>query len=105
MKISALPLIAAIALAPSLAVQSNSTPPQDSATFDADGTAHITRVVPMPSTISPEAQQWLTALTQQKGGEQTLAERRPRTDDSQSIPTILRRTTRTVDSVSCEIAS
>src|ERR1700687_1431515 len=81
MKIPALPLLAAIALAPSLTAQSNSTPPQDSATLDAHGTAHITRVVPMTSTISPEAQQWLTSLTQQKGGEQTLAERRARTDE------------------------
>jgi acetyl esterase/lipase len=81
MKIPALPLVAAIALAPSLAAQSNSTPPQDSATFGDDGAAHITRVVPMPSTISPEAQQWLSSLTQQKGGEQTLAERRARTDE------------------------
>ena len=35
--------------------------------FDTDGTAHITRVVPMPTTISPEAQQWLQSLAQQKG--------------------------------------
>lgn len=81
MKIPALLVLAAIALSPSLAAQSNSTPPQDAATFDADGTAHITRVVPMPSTISTEAQQWLSSLTQQKGGEQTLAERRARTDE------------------------
>jgi monoterpene epsilon-lactone hydrolase len=80
MKITALPLIAAIALAPTLAAQSNSTSQQD-ATFDADGTAHITRVVPMPATISPEAQHWLASLTRQKGGEQTLAERRARTDE------------------------
>jgi hypothetical protein len=31
-------------------------PAADSATFDPDGTAHITRTIPMPSTISPEAQ-------------------------------------------------
>ena len=52
----------------------------DSATFDADGTAHITRVVPMPSTISPEAQKWLDSLTKQKYSQQTLAERRAGTD-------------------------
>jgi acetyl esterase/lipase len=81
MKITALPLLAAITLAPTLVAQSNSAPRQDSATFDSNGTAHITRVVPMPLTISPEAQQWLASLTQQKGGKQTLAERRARTDE------------------------
>jgi epsilon-lactone hydrolase len=69
-----------LALTSSLAAQSNSTMPQDSANFDADGTAHITRVVPMPSTISPEAQTWLSSLTQKKSGPETLAERRVRTD-------------------------
>jgi monoterpene epsilon-lactone hydrolase len=52
----------------------------DSATFDPDGTAHITRVVPMPPTISPEAQKWLDSLTRQKYAPQTLAERRAATD-------------------------
>jgi epsilon-lactone hydrolase len=69
-----------LALTSSLGAQSNSTMPQDSANFDADGTAHITRVVPMPSTISPEAQTWLSSLTQKKSGPETLAERRVRTD-------------------------
>jgi monoterpene epsilon-lactone hydrolase len=54
--------------------------PKDSATFDADGTAHITRVVPMPTTISPEAQSWLESLTHTTPGPETLAERRARTD-------------------------
>jgi epsilon-lactone hydrolase len=60
--------------------QSNSAPPQDSATFDPDGTAHLTRVVPMPSTITPEAQKWLESLTHKKSGPESLAERRVRTD-------------------------
>jgi monoterpene epsilon-lactone hydrolase len=54
--------------------------PKDSATFDADGAAHITRVVPMPTTISPEAQSWLESLTHTTPGPETLAERRARTD-------------------------
>jgi epsilon-lactone hydrolase len=54
--------------------------PKDSATFDADGTAHITRVIPMPPTVSPEAQKWLESLTHKKFGPQTLAERRASTD-------------------------
>jgi epsilon-lactone hydrolase len=69
-----------LALASYLAAQSN-TPQPDSATFDDDGTAHITRVIPMPRTVSPEAQQWLESLNQKKvGPPESLAERRARTD-------------------------
>lgn len=81
MKFKVLHLIAAIAIAPALAAQSNPAAQLDSATFDSDGTAHITRIVPMPSTISPEAQKWLDSLDQQKvGPPETLAERRTHTD-------------------------
>jgi len=74
--------LAAIALVQSLTAQSNLAGQKDSATFDADGTAHITRVVPMPATISPEAQKWLASLAQppRRLGPETLAERRARTD-------------------------
>jgi len=81
MKTEALYFLAVFMFSQSLAAQSSPATPQDSATFDPDGTAHITRIVPMPSTISPEAQQWLASLTQNKGGQQTLAERRARTDE------------------------
>jgi epsilon-lactone hydrolase len=81
MKRRVLYLFAALMLPQALAAQSNPPSQQETATFDADFTAHITRVVPMPSTISPEAQQWLISLTQNKGGAQTLAERRARTDE------------------------
>jgi monoterpene epsilon-lactone hydrolase len=81
MKIRALHLIAAIAIAPSLAAQANPSTQRDSATFDPDGTAHITRTIPMPTTISAEAQKWLESLSQQKiGPPETLAERRTNTD-------------------------
>jgi epsilon-lactone hydrolase len=76
--------LAAFAFAQCLAAQSNLAGQQDSATFDADGTAHVTRVVPMPTTISPEAQKWLASLgvahAQRKPGPETLGERRARTD-------------------------
>jgi len=62
------------------AAQSYSTPPADSASFDVDGTAHVTRVVPMPSTVSPEAQEWLASLGKKKLQAQTLSERRTATD-------------------------
>jgi epsilon-lactone hydrolase len=52
----------------------------DSATFDPDGTAHITRVVPMPTTVSPEAQKWLASLTIKSTAPQTLEQRRAATD-------------------------
>lgn len=82
MKITVLHLIAALAMASTLAAQSAPAAPLDSATFDIDGTAHITRVVAMPATISPEAQKWLQSLAQQKvGPPETLAERRARTDE------------------------
>ena len=57
-----------------------SSPQKDSATFDADGTAHITRIIPMPSTVSPEGQKWLESLTHRKSGPQSLAEQRRGTD-------------------------
>lgn len=53
---------------------------RDSATFDADGTAHITRIIPMPQTVSPEGQQWLESLTHTKSWPQSLDEQRKRTD-------------------------
>src|SRR5205807_8507848 len=67
-------------LAASLAAQTAPPAQKDSATFDPDGTAHITRVVPMPATISPEAQKWLESLTRTTPGPESLAERRARTD-------------------------
>ncbi|MGH9511171.1 MAG: alpha/beta hydrolase [Terriglobales bacterium] len=68
-------------LAAQSGAQSNSAPQKDSATFDPDGTAHVTRVIPMPSTISPEAQKWLASLADQKSGPQTLAEQRIHVDE------------------------
>src|SRR5437660_3181760 len=76
---------AVLATASTLTAQSNSAQ-QDAAAFDSDGTAHVTRVIPMPATISPEARKWLQSLNlespnQQKvGPPETLAERRTRTD-------------------------
>jgi hypothetical protein len=57
-----------ISLAASLVAQSAPPAQKDSATFDPDGTAHLTRVVPMPTTISPEAQTWLASLTHSTPG-------------------------------------
>jgi monoterpene epsilon-lactone hydrolase len=83
MRLQTLPYVFSVVLAMSLNVVAQSAPaaPQDSATFDPDGTAHITRIVPMPATISPEAQKWLQSLAEQKvGPPETLAQRRTHTD-------------------------
>jgi len=53
----------------------------DTATFDPDGTAHITRLVPMPSTVSPEAQQWLKEIEHEAPPAADLAQQRAGTDE------------------------
>jgi monoterpene epsilon-lactone hydrolase len=60
--------------------QTTSPANPDSASFDPDGTAHITRVVPMPSTVSPEAQQWLKDIEREPPQTTKLAERRASTE-------------------------
>jgi epsilon-lactone hydrolase len=60
--------------------QTNQTDIKDTATFDADGTAHITRTIPPPPTVSPEARKWLESLNHGEHKPQTLAERRTGTD-------------------------
>ena len=77
-------VVTLIALVSWLPAQSNpaaqTASQKDSASVDADGTAHVTRVVPMPSAISPEARSWLESLTHTTPGPESLAERRARTD-------------------------
>jgi len=67
---------------PAGVAQNASTNP-DTATFDTDGTAHITRLVPMPTTVSPEAQKWLEEIEAETPIPTTLAERRARTEQWQ----------------------
>lgn len=50
------------------------------AEFDADGTAHVRRMIPMPLHVSAEAKEWLEVLTHKTIGRQTLQERRAATD-------------------------
>ncbi|HUI41767.1 MAG TPA: alpha/beta hydrolase fold domain-containing protein [Terriglobia bacterium] len=54
-------------------------PQADTVAIDLDGTAHVTRVVPVPGTISPEAQKFISRPGP-KGPERSLAERRAGTD-------------------------
>jgi monoterpene epsilon-lactone hydrolase len=74
------PVILACALLPGCSLPNQATL-QDTATFDPDGTARITRVIPMPSTVSRETQQWLASLTQKDFAPQTLEQRRAATDE------------------------
>jgi monoterpene epsilon-lactone hydrolase len=55
-------------------------PQTDTTTIDADGTAHITRVVPVPGTISPDARTFISRQISSTAGSGSLAERRKGTD-------------------------
>ena len=60
-------------------------PPQaDSSIVTPDGTAHVTRLVPVPTTISPQAQRSLAKAWPDDGTPQSLAERRSGTDTWQA---------------------
>jgi epsilon-lactone hydrolase len=80
----AFPLIGAAVLLSSAAVSAQdtaSTPPQsDSSYIDQNGTAHVTRVVPVPETVSPEAQKSLARPVSDTKVPESLAERRSKTD-------------------------
>jgi monoterpene epsilon-lactone hydrolase len=70
--------LAAILLALTTALSAQQPPQTNTSVLDANGTAHITRVIPVPTTISPEAQ---ASLRRPAGAEdQALAERRTATD-------------------------
>lgn len=81
MKIGALAALSVLHLIAIFSTAQTVPAPQDSATFDPDGTAHIMRVVTMPTTISPEAQHWLASLVNAKSGPESLEDRRKRTDE------------------------
>jgi epsilon-lactone hydrolase len=59
-------------------------PPNDSSRIGPDGTAYVTRVVPVPTTISPEAQKVLARVVSDADVPQTLEERRTGTDKWQA---------------------
>jgi epsilon-lactone hydrolase len=55
-------------------------PTRDTSYIDENGTAHVTRVVPVPQTISPEAQKSLSRREPDAGPPEPLAQRRAHTD-------------------------
>ena len=70
-------VLAEAAKAPTAAAQA---PNRDTSYIDANGTAHITRVIPVPQTISPEAQKAISSPEPDQGPQQSLEERRKTTD-------------------------
>jgi monoterpene epsilon-lactone hydrolase len=64
--------------------QARSVPDADSSYIDADGTAHVTRVVPVPDTISPEARKSLSRQQSDAPRQRSLEERRKGTDEWQT---------------------
>lgn len=55
-------------------------PNRDTSYIDAHGMAHVTRVVPIPEDLSPQAQKFLARPEPDQGPPQSLAERRRLTD-------------------------
>lgn len=56
-------------------------PTRDTSYIDAQGTAHITRVIPVPQTVSPQAQLAIGHAEPDQGPPQSLEERRKHTDE------------------------
>jgi monoterpene epsilon-lactone hydrolase len=61
-----------------------SPPPRDSSYIDTDGTAYVYRIVPMPQTVSSEAQKYLTIPVSHPGPGASVAENRASTDAMQA---------------------
>src|SRR5258708_6831695 len=55
-------------------------PGHDTSYIDEKGTAHVTRVVPVPEDLSPEAKKSLSGADPDQGPPQSLEERRKGTD-------------------------
>ncbi|MGD0095042.1 MAG: alpha/beta hydrolase fold domain-containing protein [Terracidiphilus sp.] len=79
-----LALVASTALAAQRAPLKPTTaaeaPNRDTSYIDAQGTAHVTRVVPIPASLSDEARQMLSRAEPDQGPPEPLASRRSRTD-------------------------
>jgi monoterpene epsilon-lactone hydrolase len=56
-------------------------PTRDTSYIDAEGTAHVTRVVPVPQDLSIQSQHFLRHALPDQGPPESLAERRKMTDD------------------------
>ena len=74
------PLLAGQQASPPQPTTATDAPTRDTSYIDAQGTAHITRVVPVPQTLSPEAQKSISRQEPDQGPPQSLDERRKMTD-------------------------
>jgi len=63
-----------------MAQTAGDAPATDASRIAADGTAYVTRVVPVPGTISPEAQKVVARVQSDAAVPETLEERRAKTD-------------------------
>jgi len=78
-------IVGTLAAAHGLARQSPAEDKQsDTSKIAADGTAYITRIVPVPTTISPEAQKVLARVVPDAAVPETLEQRRTYTDNWQA---------------------
>jgi acetyl esterase/lipase len=75
----ALPLLAAT-LAAQQPTTAATAPTRDTSYIDAQGTAHITRVIPIPQDLSPEAQKSLIRTEPDQAPPESLEHRRAHTD-------------------------
>jgi len=76
-----LPVSAALAQQPApRPTTAAEAPTRDTSYIDEKGTAHITRVIPVPEALSPEAQKSLSRAEPDQGPPQSLEERRKMTD-------------------------
>src|SRR4051794_4094974 len=77
-----------LAFVASAAAQQGTTaaqaPNADTSYIDANGTAHITRVIPVPPDLSAEARKSLARPVSDANKPETLAERRKHTDEWQT---------------------
>jgi acetyl esterase/lipase len=76
--VSVLLVAAAVAAQQPSPTTAAQAPNRDTSYIDAQGTAHITRVVPVPETISPEAQESIARAVPDEAPPESLAERRTR---------------------------
>jgi monoterpene epsilon-lactone hydrolase len=73
-------MLAAQEPAPPKPTTAAEAPNRDTSFIDEQGTAHVTRVVPVPDDLSLQAHVWLSRAEPDQGPPQSLAERRKSTD-------------------------
>lgn len=83
LKLGSIVLLAA-AVSVAFAQQARTGPEQDSSVIDANGTAHVTRVVPVPESLSPQAKAWVGKQVSDAPSHPSIAEQRTGTDAWQS---------------------